>query len=83
MSRRTERPYQVDGADKLARHSAVRCSVPEINGPVVPREFTSLIRETGGPIYQSRTSRTGQTGGTDGTDGMEGMTIDEGGTDGI
>jgi len=46
MSRRTERPYQVDGADKLAPHSAVRCSAPEINGPVVPREFTSLLRET-------------------------------------
>jgi hypothetical protein len=45
MSRRTERPYKVDGADKLARHSAVRCSVPEINGPVVPREFTFLLRE--------------------------------------
>jgi len=46
MSRRTERPYKVDGADKLARHSTVRCSVPEINGPVVQREFTSLLRET-------------------------------------
>ena len=49
MSRRTERPYKVDGADQLARHSAVRCSVPEINGPVVPREFTSLLREICGP----------------------------------
>src|ERR1022692_3023646 len=48
MSRRTERPYKVDGADKLARHSAVRCSVPEINGPVVQREFTSLLREACG-----------------------------------
>src|SRR5512137_2487392 len=46
MSRRTERPYKVDGADKLAPHSAVRCSVPEINGPVVQREFTFLLRET-------------------------------------
>src|ERR1035437_4753937 len=46
MSRRTERPYKVDAADKLAPHSAVRCSVPEINGPVVPREFTFLLRET-------------------------------------
>ena len=45
MSRRTERPYQVDGADKLAPHSAVRCSAPEINGPVVQREFTFLLRE--------------------------------------
>ena len=49
MSRRTERPYKVDGADKLARHSAVRCSAPEINGPVVPREFTFLLRETCNP----------------------------------
>ena len=49
MSRRTERPYQVDGADKLATHSAVRCSVPEINGPVVPRELTSLLREACNP----------------------------------
>ena len=46
MSRRTERPYKVDGVDKLAPHSAVRCSVPEINGPVVQREFTFLLRET-------------------------------------
>ncbi len=46
MSRRTERPYKVDGADKLARHNAVRRSAPEINGPVVPREFTFLLRET-------------------------------------
>src|SRR5882724_1551538 len=45
MSRRTERPYKVDGTDKLAPHSAVPCSVPEINGPVVQQEFTSLLRE--------------------------------------
>src|ERR1035437_895306 len=46
MSRRTERPYKVDGTDELAPHSAVRCSVPEINGPVVQREFTFFL---GGP----------------------------------
>jgi hypothetical protein len=46
MSRRTERPYKVDGTGKLAPHSAARCSVPEINGPVVQQEFTSLLRET-------------------------------------
>ncbi len=46
MSRRTERAYQVDGAGELARHSAARCSAPEINGPVVQQEFTSLLRET-------------------------------------
>ncbi len=49
MSRRTERPYQVDGTDKLAPHSAVRCSVPEINGPVVQRKFTFLLREACSP----------------------------------
>ena len=46
MSRRTERPYQVDGGDELATRGAVQCSTPEINGPVVPREFTFLLRET-------------------------------------
>src|SRR5437588_4490790 len=35
MSRRTERPYKVDGTGELAQHSAAQCSVPEINGPVV------------------------------------------------
>src|SRR5947199_1255301 len=49
MSRRTERPYKVDGTDRLAQHSEVRCSVPEINGPVVQQEFTSLLRETCNP----------------------------------
>ena len=52
MSRRTERPYKVDGAGKLARHSAAPCSVPEINGPVVQSRlagFTFLLRETCGP----------------------------------
>ena len=46
MSRRTERPYKVDGTGQLARHSAAPCSVPEINGPVVQQEFTFLLRET-------------------------------------
>src|SRR5258708_1942727 len=46
MSRRTERPYKVDGAGELARHSAAQCSAPEINGPVVQQEFMSLLRET-------------------------------------
>ena len=48
MSRRTERPYKVDGTGQLARHSAAPCSVPEINGPVVQQEFTFLLRETCG-----------------------------------
>ena len=46
MSRRTERPYKVDGTGQLARHSAAPRSVPEINGPVVPPKFTSLLRES-------------------------------------
>src|SRR5215469_16671308 len=49
MSRRTERPYQVDGTGELARHSAAPCSVPEINGPVVQQEFTFLLREACNP----------------------------------
>ena len=46
MSRRTERPYKVDGAGELAPRSAAQRSAPEINGPVVQQEFTSLLRET-------------------------------------
>src|ERR1039457_94330 len=46
MSRRTERPYKVDGTGRLAQHSEAPCSVPEINGPVVQQEFTCLLRET-------------------------------------
>src|SRR5262245_10405849 len=49
MSRRTERPYKVDGTGQLAPHSAARCSVPEINGPVAQQEFTSLLREICAP----------------------------------
>src|SRR3974377_1485543 len=49
MSRRTERPYKVDGAGELAPHSAARRSTPEINGPVVQQKFTSLLRETCSP----------------------------------
>src|SRR5215831_17154928 len=46
MSRRTERPYKVDGAGELAPHSAARRSAPEINGPAVQQKFTFLLRET-------------------------------------
>src|SRR5258706_14642413 len=45
MSRRTERPYKVDGAGELAPHSAARRSAPEINGPVVQQKFTFLRSE--------------------------------------
>ena len=55
MSRRTERPYKVDGAGELARHSAAPCSVPEINGPVVQQEFMSLLRETCNPSLSATT----------------------------
>src|ERR1022692_1194980 len=49
MSRRTERPYKVDGAGELAPHSAAQRSAPEITGPVVQQEVTSLLRETCSP----------------------------------
>src|SRR5436190_11255646 len=57
MSRRTERPYKVDGTGELAQHSAARCSVPEINGPVVQQEFTFLLRETCNPARRKRRER--------------------------
>ena len=46
MSRRTERPYKVDGTGEHAPQGAAPRSVPEINGPVVQREFMFLLRET-------------------------------------
>src|SRR5215813_7302227 len=49
MSRRTERPYKVDGVGEHAPQGAAPCSAPQINGPVVQREFTSLLRETCSP----------------------------------
>ena len=49
MSRRTERPYKVDGVGEHAPQGAAPCSAPEINGPVVQQEFTSLLRETCSP----------------------------------
>src|ERR1039458_7700079 len=67
MSRRTERPYKVDGTDKLAPHSAVRCSVPEINGPVVQQEFTPLLRETCGPGLSAMAGLAASNGGQAGT----------------
>src|SRR5579862_5968660 len=57
MSRRTERPYKVDGAGELAPHSAARHSAPEINGPVVQPEFTFLLRETCRPAHRQRWER--------------------------
>ena len=38
-------PYKADGTDELAKHSEVQCSVPEVNGAVVPGPFTFLLRE--------------------------------------
>src|SRR5216684_4824074 len=55
MSRRTERPYKVDGMGELARHSAAPRSIPEINGPVVQQKFTSLLRETCNPSLSATT----------------------------
>src|SRR2546430_14638325 len=57
MSRRTERPYKVDGAGELARHSAARRSTPEINGPVVQQEFTFLHREACSSSRRQRWAR--------------------------
>jgi len=57
MSRRTEKPYKADGTDKLAQHSHVRCSTPEVNGAVAQGKFTSLLRE----ICASRTAGTSGT----------------------
>ena len=45
MSRRTERPYKVDGADKLAQHSAVRHSAPEIFEDLVEQYEVGLVAE--------------------------------------
>jgi len=45
MSRRTERSYKADGADKLAQHSKIRCSTLEVNDPAAQQEFTFLLRE--------------------------------------
>ena len=67
MSRRTERPYKVDGTDELAPHSAVRCSVPEINGPVVQREFTFLLGETCRPNLSATIGLAASNGGQAGT----------------
>ena len=45
VSRRTEMPFQADGARKLAQHSNARCSAPGVNGAVAQAEFTSLLRK--------------------------------------
>jgi len=67
MSGRTERPYKVDGAGELARRSAARCSAPEINGPVVQREFTFLLRETCSPSPPATVGAMARNGGRAGT----------------
>src|SRR5579863_10641278 len=69
MSRRTERPYKVSGAGELARHSAARRSAPEINGPVVQQEFTSLLREACSPS-PSVTAGAGASNGSRGGTGV-------------
>ena len=45
VSRRTEMPFQADGAGKLAQHSNAPVSAPEVNGAVAQAEFASLLRE--------------------------------------
>src|SRR6516225_8047558 len=67
MSRRTERPYQVDGVGEHAPQGAAPCSAPEINGPVVQREFTSLLRETCSPSPSATTGAGASNGPRAGT----------------
>src|SRR5512136_1347844 len=76
MSRRTERPYKVDGAGRLAPHSEAPCSVPEINGPVVPRKFTSLLRETCNPSLPSTAGAAASNGCRAGTGVSRGHTTE-------
>src|SRR5262247_2567983 len=57
MSRRTERSYKADGADKLAQHSEIQGSAPEVNDPVAQAEFTSLLREVCAPGTAAREGR--------------------------
>ncbi len=67
MSRRTERPYKVDGTGELAPHSAAPCSVPEINGPVVQQQFMSLLREACNPGLSATTGLAASNGAQAGT----------------
>ena len=67
MSRRTERPYKVDGVGKHAPQGAAPCSAPEINGPVVQREFTFLLREACSPSPSATTGAAASNGPRAGT----------------
>src|SRR6516162_1577856 len=67
MSRRTERPYQVDGVGEHAPQGAAPCSAPDINGPVVQREFTFLLRETCRPSPPQRAGAEASNGPRAGT----------------
>ena len=67
MSRRTERPYKVDGVGEHAPQGAAPCSTPEINGPVVQREFPFLLRETCSPNPSATTGAAASNGSRAGT----------------
>ena len=72
VSRRTEMPYKADEADKLAPHSEVRCSVPEVDGTVVQGQLTSLLREIcsgGSPATAGATIRNGRRPGAEASRG--------------
>src|SRR3974377_160302 len=69
MSRRTERPYKVDGVGEHAPQGAAPCSAPEINGPVVQREFTSLLREACNPSPSATPINREQAAGTAASNG--------------
>jgi RNA-directed DNA polymerase len=52
---------------ELARHSAAQRSAPEINGPVVQQEFTSLLRETCNPSSSATAGAGASNGPCEGT----------------
>src|ERR1051325_2310454 len=72
MSRRTERPYKVDGAGELAPYSAARRSAPEINGPAVQQKFTFLLRETCSPSPSATVGAVARNGCRAGAEGSRG-----------
>ncbi len=83
MSRRTERPYQVDGAGELAPHSAARRSAPEINGPVVQQKFTFLLRETCSPSPSATVGAVARNGRRAGAGVTRGRSTESNNPDGL
>ena len=71
MSRRTEMPYQADGAGQLAPHRHARCSTPEVNGAVAQVEFTFLLREICSPGLAATPGATSSNGRREGQKSAE------------